>query len=302
SMAVSRIEEKILGRLARELPSTTANALLSSSLYQLLGLSVQLSKRLYRARKLRKLDPTRDTKSLQLYHHIIWLAREGLAITEHNVVTRLRLDDYAPEYRVMAAKMQASLLHVLCLFDSTPQQAAQQDINDDARQHSDGGAPFRDTIPSMVSEASYVTNPYAGPSRSSPPAGFVPLNDEPRRTTPSRPPGLAAAGSMSNLIANSSIFNAQNKVPATQSYFKHVQHLADTLLAPTHALRLSVALEHSAFVWECAKDQERARRIAKSAIKEVYASPEGLDDEEFNDAAALVQALGGLVKRGSSSA
>jgi hypothetical protein len=174
--------------------------------------------------------------------------------------------------------------------------------NDDVRQHSDGGAPFRDTIPSMVSEASYVTNPYAGPSRSSPPAGFVPLNDEPRRATPSRPPGLAAAGSMSNLIANSSIFNAQNKVPATQSYFKHVQHLADTLLAPTHALRLSVALEHSAFVWECAKDQERARRIAKSAIKEVYASPEGLDDEEFNDAAALVQALGGLVKRGSSSA
>jgi hypothetical protein len=107
---------------------------------------------------------------------------------------------------------------------------------------------------------------------------------------------------MSNLIANTSILDEPNKVPAARSYFKHVQHLADTLLAPTHALRLSVSLEHSAFIWECAKDQEQARRIAKSAIKEVYASPEGLDDEQFNDAAALVQALGGLVKRRSFSA
>jgi hypothetical protein len=332
-MAVSRIEEKILGRLARELPSSTTNDLLSSSLYQLLGLSVQLSKRLYRARKLRKLDPTRDTKSLQLYHHIIWLAREGLAITEHNVVTRLRLDDYAPEYRVMAAKMQASLLHVLCLFDSTTQ-ARQSDIiigvdadildspaykgphhaNEFEQQQSTGGpkniagqrqghdGSFRDPIPSMVSEASYVTNPYAAATQITPPTGSAPFAGEHRRATPSRPPGLGVAGTMSNLIANTSILDEPNKVPAARSYFRHVQHLADTLLAPTHALRLSVSLEHSAFIWECAKDQEQARRIAKSAIKEVYASPEGLDDEQFNDAAALVQALGGLVKRRSFSA
>ena len=40
------------------------NPLLSSSLYQILGLSVTLSRKLYRARKLRKLDTSRDTKSL----------------------------------------------------------------------------------------------------------------------------------------------------------------------------------------------------------------------------------------------
>lgn len=64
-MAVSQIEEKILGRLAKQ--TAPSNALLSASLYQVLGLSILLSRKLVKARKLRKLDTSRDTKSLQLY-------------------------------------------------------------------------------------------------------------------------------------------------------------------------------------------------------------------------------------------
>ena len=78
-MAISQIEEKILGKLAKQ--TETSNPLLAANLYQVLGLSILLSQKLYRAKKLRKLDTTRDTKSLQLYHQIIWLAREGLSIT-----------------------------------------------------------------------------------------------------------------------------------------------------------------------------------------------------------------------------
>lgn len=74
-MAISQIEEKILGKLARQ--TEASNPLLAANLYQILGLSILLSQKLYRAKKLRKLDTTRDTKSLQLYHQIIWLAREG---------------------------------------------------------------------------------------------------------------------------------------------------------------------------------------------------------------------------------
>ena len=75
-MASSDVDQKFLGRLATSIGSS--NVLLSSALYQILGLSVLLSRKLYRARKLRKLDTSRDTKSLALYQHIIWLSREGL--------------------------------------------------------------------------------------------------------------------------------------------------------------------------------------------------------------------------------
>ena len=68
-MAISQIEEKILGKLAKQ--TETSNPLLAANLYQVLGLSILLSQKLYRAKKLRKLDTTRDTKSLQLYHQII---------------------------------------------------------------------------------------------------------------------------------------------------------------------------------------------------------------------------------------
>jgi hypothetical protein len=85
-----------------------------------------------------------------------------------------------------------------------------------------------------------------------------------------------------------------------REHFEATQHLATTLLPPAHALRLSVTLEHAAFLWDCQKEHELARSLAARTIKEVYTSSEGLDDDEFADAATIVQALGGIVKRGSN--
>lgn len=86
-----------------------------------------------------------------------------------------------------------------------------------------------------------------------------------------------------------------------REHFETAQHLANSLLSPAHALRLSVALEHAAFIWDCEKEHERAQKIARRTIREVYSSTEELDDEEFADASGLVQALGGIVKRGPSN-
>jgi len=86
----------------------------------------------------------------------------------------------------------------------------------------------------------------------------------------------------------------------TREHFEATQHLATTLLPPAHALRLAATLEHAAFMWDCLKDHEQARSLAARTIKEVYSSSEGLDDDEFADAAAIVQALGGIIKRGSN--
>jgi len=321
-MAISQIEEKILGRLARQ--TEEPNPLLAANLYQVLGLSILLSQKLYRAKKLRKLDTTRDTKSLQLYHQIIWLAREGLSITEVYILPYCQGGEQGPECRVMAAKLRASLYHIFCLFHNHPP------VNGTRRHSSSSGTPpsinrspksndsqtgrspgkasngtrrrkggLRDPIPSMGSDASYITNPFASPTSPPPAEALPPLPIEANRT-PSRPPGLKPIKISSPQAAASFLLPPLNFVPMAREHFEATQHLATTLLPSAHALRLSVTLEHAAFLWDCQKEHELARDLAARTIKDVYTSSEGLDDDEFAEAAAIVQALGGIVKRGSN--
>jgi len=330
-MAISQIEEKILGKLAKQ--TEASNSLLAANLYQVLGLSILLSQKLYRAKKLRKLDSTRDTKSLQLYHQIIWLAREGLSITEVYILPYCQNGEQGPECRVMAAKLRASFYHIFCLFHNHPP------VNGTRRYSSSSGSPpssnrspkqnngqtgrssskspgngkggngarrrrssksgLRDPIPSITSDASYITNPFASPTSPPPAEALPPLPPEAHRT-PSRPPGLKPIKIPSPQAAASFLLPPLNFVPMTREHFETTQHLATTLLPPAHALRLAATLEHAAFIWDCLKDHEQARTLAARTIKEVYSSSEGLDDDEFADAAAIVQALGGIVKRGSN--
>ncbi|KAH9817426.1 14-3-3 protein, partial [Teratosphaeria destructans] len=332
SMAVSQIEYKILGRLAQQ--TAPSNHILSQALYQLLGLSIQLNPRLIKASRVRKLDLTRDTRSLQLYHHMIWLAREGLSITEGYILPYCQNGESGPECRVMAAKLRASLYHVFCLFHNHPPitsisprsggtgsssspSAADAHRRKNGRTYRSpdwspregretkgsrrrgGKSGLRDPIPSTTSEASYITNPYATavvtPPTPPPPGPPPPLPADARRT-PTRPPGLAPIDISPMRAAASYLLPPLNYVPMAREHFETAQHLADRLLSATHALRLCVSLDHAMFLSECEKDHDRARRLAKRTIRGVYASPEGLDDDEFADAAVLVQVLGGLVK------
>src|ERR1700753_4158307 len=117
-MASSDVDQKYLGRIAQFIEDSNPD--LSDALYQILGLSVVLSRKLYRARKLRRLDTTRDTRSLQLYHHIIWLSKEGLAILEAFILPATQDGQEGAESQVLAAKLRASFLHVFCLFHNDP--------------------------------------------------------------------------------------------------------------------------------------------------------------------------------------
>lgn len=327
-MAISQVEEKILGKLAKK--TEESNSLLAANLYQVLGLSILLSQKLYRAKKLRKLDTTRDTKSLQLYHQIIWLAREGLSITEVYILPYCQDGEQGPECRVMAAKLRASLYHIFCLFHNHPP------VNGTRRYSSSSGSPpsanrspkqnsgqtgrpsskspkgnngtrrrrssksgLRDPIPSITSDASYITNPYASPMSPPPAEALPPLPPEANRT-PSRPPGLKPIKIPSPQAAASFLLPPLNFVPMAREHFEGTQQLATTLLSAVHPLRLAVTLEHATFLWDCQKDPELARNLAARTIKEVYASSEAMDDEDFQDCAVIVQALGGIVKRGSN--
>ncbi|CAG8932838.1 unnamed protein product [Penicillium salamii] len=114
-MASSEVDQKALGNFAAVMG--LENPFLSTMLYKVLGVSVMLSKKLIRARKLRRLDTTRETRSLQLYHHIIWLSREGLLILEGFILPRV---DMFVELKVLAYKLRASFYHIFVLFHNRP--------------------------------------------------------------------------------------------------------------------------------------------------------------------------------------
>ncbi|KAF2447533.1 14-3-3 protein [Karstenula rhodostoma CBS 690.94] len=312
-MATLDFDQKFVGRIAKQ--TADSHPLLSASLYQILGLSVLLSRRLVRARKLRKLDTSRDTPSLALYQHILWLSREGLSILELCILPYAQDNQHGPECRVLSVKLRASFYHIFCLFHNQPPVTATNmtttdprtlgvpslplsERNGNAQRPSDasslspsakrtGKQPMlREPIDSIVSETSFVTNPYAtgGPVGTPSPA------------PPGAPPGFHHVPIPQ---PSSFILPPLNFVPLAGGYFTTASGYATQYLPGSHPLRLSVALEHSAFLWDCVHDHEESRRIARRAIKDVYRAQEAMDDGEFEDAAELVGILGRMMKRKS---
>ena len=272
-MASSEVDQKFLGRFAKE--TTKDNPFLSSMLYKILGLSVILWKKLVRARKLRKLDTTRDTKSLQLYHHIIWLTREGLVMVEQYVLPMV--PDYR-ELKVLSYKLRASFYHILVLFHNQPS------IN-------------HTSVPSFVAEGTPRLDKGKSSGRSS-------VKSSPTRSNPieggpvggtSPPPGLAPV-SVPKPSA-SFLLPATDYIPTASSCFITTSTLADRLLSGSHPLRISVKQEYAAFLYDCVHDTEGSRRLAQQTIDEAYASQEEMDDDMYEDAYDMVEVLKKFVKR-----
>lgn len=304
-MASLDFDQKFLGRIAKQ--TSESNPYLSGALYQILGLSVLLSRRLVRARKLRKLDPSRDTPSLAAYQHILWLSREGLSILELHVLPYAQDNQHGPECRVLSVKLRASFYHIFCLFHNNPPvTATNMESTDPSPQRGNGlgrktdaiglspqtkhpgrQLAFREPIDSMVSETSFVTNPYSAGGPVGTPSPGPTLN---------APPGLNPVPIPQ---PSSFILPPLNFVPLASGYFSTATSYATSYLVGSHPLRLSVALEHSAFLWDCLHDHEASRRVARRAIKDVYRAQEAMDDTEFEDAAELVGILGRMMKRKS---
>ncbi|TEY26917.1 hypothetical protein BOTCAL_1161g00010 [Botryotinia calthae] len=114
-MASSEVDTKFLGQFAKNIQLD--HPLLAQNLFQILGNLTMLSKMVVKARKLRRLDTTRDTKSVELYTRIIWYAKEGLKILEQYV---LPLVAGFGELKVLVYKLRASYYHLYVLFHNTP--------------------------------------------------------------------------------------------------------------------------------------------------------------------------------------
>jgi len=304
-MASLDFDQKFLGRIAKQ--TEGSNPYLSKALYEILGLSVLLSRRLVRARKLRKLDTSRDTPSLAAYQHILWMSREGLSILELYVLPYAQDNQHGPECRVLSVKLRASFYHIFCLFHNQPpvtmtnmestESRALSPRSGNGRRTEQGLSPpskrngkqpvLREPIDSIVSETSFVTNPYAAGGPVGTPSPGPTIN---------APPGLNPVPIPQ---PSSFLLPPLNFVPLATGYFTTATQYATSFLPGSHPLRLSVALEHSAFLWDCVHDHEASRRVARRAIKDVYRAQEAMDDNEFEDAAELVGVLGRMMKRKS---
>ncbi|RDW76536.1 protein erg27 [Aspergillus mulundensis] len=251
-----------------------------------------LSNKLLRARRLRRLDPTRETKSLQLYYHIIWLSREGLLILEEFV---LPMVEGFVELKILAYKLRASFYHIFVLFHNQPVAHSPGIGSLSSNATISNEAPEAEPSPrDQNSRLSFQVKPevISVPNR---PSDVAEHTSRGYLKVPQPPPGLAPVQPPRPI--SSFLLPAIDYTPTATACFNHAALLAERFLPGSHPLRLSIKLEYAAYLYDCLQDVSASRKLAKQAIADVYNAQEGMDDESFEDAAEIVGLLGKMVKR-----
>ncbi|PHH89379.1 hypothetical protein CDD83_6178 [Cordyceps sp. RAO-2017] len=274
-MASSEVDQKFLGRLARAVEND--NPLLSSILFKILGLSLNLAEQLVAAKKQRHPDPSTSHFFLKRVLHIIWLSREGLVMLQQYVIPMV--GNYV-ELKVLAYKLRASFHHIFVLFHNKPS------VSDMAT-----------WTPELMEMASYValtadknrSTPHVHQGPPAQPVHFVEAG------VVGPPPGFEPHVA---LLPPSFLLTPDDFIPKAHEYFREAIDLANELLWGSHSLRLSVKTEYAAFLYDCIHDADASRKVAKDTIAEVYDASEGMDDDMFRDACELVTVLTKMVTRG----
>jgi 14-3-3 protein epsilon len=73
--------------------------------------------------------------------------------------------------------------------------------------------------------------------------------------------------------------------------YKAASDIATTELAPTHPIRLGLALNFSVFYYEILSSPERACRLAKAAFDDAIAELDTLSEESYKDSTLIMQLL-----------
>eukprot|EP00899_Mesostigma_viride_P002443 jgi/Mesvir1/1219/Mv17705-RA.1 len=77
----------------------------------------------------------------------------------------------------------------------------------------------------------------------------------------------------------------------TLNSYKSAQEIALSELAPTHPIRLGLALNFSVFYYEILNSPERACHLAKQAFDEAIAELDSLGEESYKDSTLIMQLL-----------
>ncbi|KAK0643089.1 14-3-3 domain-containing protein [Cercophora newfieldiana] len=284
-MASSEVDQKFLGKLAKAVENE--NPLLAQILFKILGLSINLSSQLIKARKLRRHGAPETPESLELTFHIIWLSREGLVLLNQYVLPMV--GEYV-ELKVLAYKLRASFYHIYVLFHNTPPVSTMSLSTPEGQTSS--------SVPSIA------------PARTDKGKGVARDEDQHAPQTPAQttrafeggpvgpPPGF---GSEPLEPPTAFLLEPGDYLPKAHRCFQEAVQLAEELLWGSHSLRLSVKTEYAAFLYECVHDREGSRKVAQTTITEVFDSTEGIADDMFVDSSELVDVLGKMMKRGLGS-
>jgi len=73
--------------------------------------------------------------------------------------------------------------------------------------------------------------------------------------------------------------------------YKAASDIAMTELAPTHPIRLGLALNFSVFYYEILNSPDRACRLAKAAFDDAIAELDTLSEESYKDSTLIMQLL-----------
>ncbi|CAL5358303.1 hypothetical protein CsSME_00048158 [Camellia sinensis var. sinensis] len=77
----------------------------------------------------------------------------------------------------------------------------------------------------------------------------------------------------------------------TLNAYKAAQDIANTELAPTHPIRLGLALNFSVFYYEILNSPDRACSLAKQAFDEAIAELDTLGEDSYKDSTLIMQLL-----------
>ncbi|KAI3672472.1 hypothetical protein L6452_38560 [Arctium lappa] len=78
---------------------------------------------------------------------------------------------------------------------------------------------------------------------------------------------------------------------STLNAYKAAQDIANTELAPTHPIRLGLALNFSVFYYEILNSPDRACNLAKQAFDEAIAELDTLGEDSYKDSTLIMQLL-----------
>lgn len=280
-MATSEVDMKFLGNFARN--NQDDNPFLAKALFQIFGNLTMLSPCVIRARKLRRLDTTRDTKSVDLYCRIIWYAREGLKLLDQYVLPMVA---NFTDLKVLSYKLRASYYHLYVLFHNHPSISLK-------------GTPQISTPPGLKSPRAKEDKGKGVDRLGVPDDIFRPGSVQPTHPLEGGPVGGHSPPSP-KLFTPNFLVPAEDYRPIALHCFQEANRLAEKFLWGSHPLRLSVRVEFAAFMYDCLHEKDQSRLMAKKTIAEVYNAKEGMDDDMFEDAAELVGILGRMMKRGMS--
>jgi len=76
-----------------------------------------------------------------------------------------------------------------------------------------------------------------------------------------------------------------------QSSYEDATNIATKNLAPTHPIRLGLALNYSVFLYEVQQEEGKACTLAKTAFDDAIAELDTLDEESYKDSTLIMQLL-----------